>query len=134
MAPPLEAERLARIGWAASEANEHTHAVAALEQCVRLAPNHVPYLNALGLALARALKPVEALPYLLKSLALKPDDIEIACAVGEISVERLDSETAGKWLKQCLTLDPKAQHPAGVRARGLIKKAEKQLKKSLGKA
>lgn len=130
----LQSERLARFGVAALEQGELNQAIAALEEAVKREPNRVDLLNALGIALARALRPVDALRYLQKSLLLAADDVEVLCVVGELSVERLDYDTAAKVLKRCLELDPKAQHPAGVRARALIKKAEKQLKKALGQA
>lgn len=124
---PARAQRLLRMGWAASLAGEHVAAVAALEEAVMLSPNDVKALNALALALAKALRPNEAIPYLQKSLLLKPDDIEIHCVLAEISLERGDYATALSSLKQCIALDPKATHPSGIRARALVKKGEKRL-------
>jgi len=102
--------------------------IAALREALQARPNHAETTKALGLALAKGRHTQEALDVLHRYATREAADIEIFCVIGELCLEQRDYRGMAAALRRCLELDPDAVHPSGVRARGLIKKAEKQLK------
>ena len=124
---------LARLGWRAGAQGENEVAVAALEEAVIADPNRAEFQFAYGIALAKGGQADAALEVLARGLQLEPNNLEIWCVVGELSLDRLDYKAAAVALQKCLALDPKAEHPAGRRARALVKKGEKLLAQALGK-
>jgi tetratricopeptide (TPR) repeat protein len=128
-----QALSLASYGWRCVEAGELDSGLAALLEAEIAKPDHPEIQKAVGLAYARAMTPHLALRRLRAYLAKHPDDIEILCVAGELFLQRLDYASMADALGKCLKLDPTAAHPSGVRARALIKKAEKQLRQATGK-
>lgn len=127
------ARKLARFGWQQVLDGELQTGINALEEAFIALPFDIELKKALGLAYARAQRPAEALACLRSVVLHRPDDIEVHCVMGELSLERRDFKSMAESLARCLQLDPNAKHPSGVRARGLIKKAEKHLKQATGK-
>ncbi len=123
----LRAQQLAKLGWSLVESNKAEEALEPLVMATELAPRNAAYWASLGMAFARLLRPLDAIRCFEQSLALAPKSIEIWCAVGELSLDRLDYRLAAQAFKRCLELDPQAQHPSGVRARALIRRAQKHL-------
>lgn len=129
---PVEAAALARLGFQAAMTGQAEAALYPLIAAVNAAPKEPSYRAALGVAYARCNRIEEALRELRQCLALRPNDLEVSCIVAELLLDKLDYNGAAVLLRKCLTLDPKAEHPAGIRARALIKKGEKLLKQAVG--
>jgi cytochrome c-type biogenesis protein CcmH/NrfG len=54
------------------------------------------------------------------ALRLRPNDLEAWVSVAESLVSQLDYAGAAVALERALTLDPRAEHPAGRRARAIV--------------
>ncbi len=126
-------DRLARLGWSALNADRLNAAAAALQEAVLARPNHADFQFAYGLALAKLGHIDLALEVLARGLALEPTNVDVWCIVGELALDKMDYKAAATALGKCLKLDPKAEHPAGRRARAVIKKGEKLLAQRVGK-
>lgn len=124
---------LARLGWHALKSGHHRAAVAALEEAVIAEPNRAELQFAYGIALAKSGQTDSALEVLARGLQLEPSSVEVWCIVAELSLDRLDYAAAAVALQKCLTLDPRAEHPSGRRARALVKKGEKLLAQAVPK-
>ncbi len=120
---------LARAGWRAADDEAYDQARTAFAQAVALAPAVSAYWNGYAVSLARLGRAAEACQALEHSLRLAPNDIAIWCIYGEISAERGDLRMAAQAFARCLSLDPRGAHPSGVRARALVKRIAKKLKK-----
>ncbi|MCC6806269.1 MAG: tetratricopeptide repeat protein [Deltaproteobacteria bacterium] len=129
MSPEDRAGHLARYGWQAAQANDLEGGVIALREATALVPSVADYWSAYGIALAKTFRLAEAVDALRRCLSLDPANVQIWCIVGEISLDRGDYNGAAVALKRCLELDPNATHPSGLRARALIKRGERQLRK-----
>lgn len=127
------AKRLARSGWQLVQQNQLEDAVLLLEGARDVLHDDADVWAALGIAYARSQKVHEALAALQTALLLDDKRIELWCIVAELSIERFDYTLALQAVGKCLALDPHSKHPAGIRARALIKKAEKQLRQATGK-
>ncbi len=130
----LRAEQVAKLAWSYVDDGNPKDALPLLQMAVELEPNNDEYWAALGMAHARALQPSQAIQAFERALSLRPDSpqsIDLWCSVGELSLDRFDYKLAAQALSKCLALDPEAAHPSGVRARALIRKAQKQLEKQL---
>ncbi len=127
----MSAERaghLARFGWQAVKAGSVDQACVALAEAVQLAPSTADYWAAYGVALTKALRFGDAVEAYRRSVALDSKNIFVWCNLAEVSLERSDYATAAVAIKRCMELDPKAEHPSGLRARALVRRAEKKLK------
>lgn len=82
-----------------------------------------------GASLAKDKKAHEAIPCLLQALSLRPDDVASWTDLGELYLQLLDYDKATEALKQAMTLDKDAKHPAGRRARAVAGRAMALLKK-----
>jgi cytochrome c-type biogenesis protein CcmH/NrfG len=127
------AKRLARNGWQLVQQNQLEDAVLLLEAANVVLSEDPDVWAALGIAYARSQKVHEALASLQTALLLDDKRIELWCIVAELSIERFDYALSLQAITKCLALDPDSKHPAGIRARALIKKAEKQLRQATGK-
>lgn len=54
------------------------------------------------------------------ALRLRPNDVDAWVALGESFVSLLDYKGASVALRRALELDPRAEHPAGRRARAIV--------------
>lgn len=130
------ARSLAKQAWQLVQAGspeEQAQALEGLEVAAELAPDDVEVIAAFGLALARGQQGGRAL-FALKGVLARPMssalELELNCVVAELALELQRYQEARAAIERCLALDPNAQSGAGVRARALLKKAEKQLKLS----
>jgi cytochrome c-type biogenesis protein CcmH/NrfG len=127
----VDAHDLAAYGWQLLSAGHTRAAVGALQEAIAMGAERPSVFGAYGIALAKANRTQEALLYLRKSLALDATNVALWCATGELSLDRLDYKSALAALRNCLRLDPDAKHPAGIRARALIKRGEKMLRETV---
>lgn len=130
-AAAAELESLACFAWQAMLVDPAV-AAALFRELVTRVPKSSEFWSAYGTALAKSQKIGEAVAALEKSLELRANNIEVWCVVAELSMDQLDWARATKALKRCLELDPNGKHPAGVRARALVKKGEKLLGAAVG--
>jgi tetratricopeptide (TPR) repeat protein len=82
----------------------------------------------LGAAAQQCEEDEEAIAAYERALGSDANDIEVTVNLAELYLNQLAIEKAATLLKRALELDPKIQHPAGVRARVLIMKTKKQIK------
>lgn len=113
-----------RAGCKALERGDLAYAEAYLRDALALDANDADASAALGLTLAQAGRAELALPYLSAADGAR---IDVQCALGEIKLGLLDYAGAAKALARCLQLDPQGVQPHGVRARMLIKRAQRKL-------
>jgi cytochrome c-type biogenesis protein CcmH/NrfG len=111
-------------------AGEIDVAVHALERAIRDEPNAASHWAAYGVALAKQERYDEACAALDRSTALDGTDIEVWCALAELSISRYDLATAVRALARCVALDAAAVHPSGIRARALVRKTMKMLERA----
>ena len=83
----------------------------------------------LGLCHARQNNHEDAVAAYLKALALRPNDVACWTDLGEIYLALVRYEAAAAALRQAMLLDPKAEHPAGRRARAIAAQTMSQLKR-----
>jgi len=124
-----DARLFARGGWRAHKEERFEEATAAFARAVELEPSTRAYWNGYAVSLASLFRLAEACEALQRSLKLDPSAIDIWCIYGELSYERGDLRNAATAFARCVALDPTAEDPAGRRARGLIKRVHKSLKK-----
>lgn len=122
---------LASFGWQLVNSGKIAPGVAALERVVSAAPAVADYWTAYGIGLAKADKHRPAIVALERSLALRADNLEVLCVVGELKLGVADYRGAAAALKRCLELDPDGIARAGIRARALIRKGQKQLEAAM---
>ncbi len=99
----------------------------ALQAAARGAPKQAPYwaaLCAIGMRLGHAEQAIAAAK---QALALNPNDVQTWVNLGELLLQRLDYAAAAQALEKALTLDPKGEQPASMRARALVLRTSKQL-------
>jgi Flp pilus assembly protein TadD len=124
---PAQALACARSGWSLSQSGALDQALALLEDAVTCLPSDRDVVSAYAFTLAKALRTKEAHYWLQRAAELSPDNIEVQVAAGEIACEVQDYAGAAQRFARCLQLDPSGREPAGIRARALIKRTEKQL-------
>ncbi len=122
------AGHLARFGWQAVKAEQIDQACTSLAEAVALAPAVPDYWAAYGVALTKAFRLGDAADAFRRCLALDAKNIFVWCNLAEVSLERTDYAGTAVAIKRCMELDPKAEHPSGLRARALVRRAEKKLK------
>ena len=103
-------------------------AIGAFTEALAKEPGNARHMAELGVAWAHKKNYGEALKWLRASIEKKPDQIDVLCVNGELSIDEMDFLGAAKVLGRCLELDPQAKHPSGLRARALVKKGLKKLK------
>jgi predicted Zn-dependent protease len=118
---------LLRIGWLLVDSGQPTAALAIFAEAIAADDRSAIAWAAYGLALAKAGEHTKAQEALFKAAMRAPKDIEVSCALGEAALLRGDFTAAHKALATCCTLDPKMETPCGLRARALLRKAQKQL-------
>ena len=123
------ADRLANWGWQRVKAGKPAEAIDALREAAALSGSAPAHLKALAVAQAKATHVSDSVDTLQRLIKVAPLDIEAWCMLGELSLDRGDLATAARALGLCMQLDPQKTHPSGLRARALIKRAEKFLKK-----
>lgn len=74
----------------------------------------------LGSVRARRKRYEEAIAPYLEALRRAPTDIRTWTNLGEVYLVLMDYDKATRALEQAMRLDPKAQHPAGRRARVVV--------------
>lgn len=121
-----EIETLACFAWQALLIDAQTSADL-FKAIIARVPERATYWAAYGTALAKLQRAAEAIPVLERAVLLSPKSIDVWCLLGELSIDVHDWPRATAALSRCLELDPGAKHPSGVRARALVKKAEKLL-------
>lgn len=126
----MSVRSLVAAGVAALKSRHYAAAEAYLRDALALAPDDADAQVALGLTLAVTQREDEAVAWLQRGVASAEKRLDAWCALGEIYVARLDYQKAATALGKCLELDPDGTHPHGVRARMLIKRAERQLQKT----
>jgi cytochrome c-type biogenesis protein CcmH/NrfG len=122
-----QVDKLASYGWHALKAGDFQSAAAALTTACGLAPERADLWKACGVALARIGQEVRAVQAFSLAATLAPDDIESRLCAGELMIKLLDYAGAVTMFKACMSLDPDAKHPGGVRARMLMRKLQNQL-------
>ncbi|WP_158750511.1 lipopolysaccharide assembly protein LapB [Acidobacterium sp. S8] len=108
----------------------------ALNEAVHLEPENASYNYAMGIVTGFDRGPADALPYLTKYHALRPEDAAGVLALGEAYFRANDFETASKWLKNATNSNETAataHYYLGRIARhnGEIDEAKTQLTQSL---
>lgn len=101
----------------------------AAEMAVTLDAANARAWSALGAARARLKRYTLAVPAFLEALKLAPQDITCWTDLGETYVYLMDFEHAAAALQQALLLDPEAKDPWGRRARAIVVRVMKQLKR-----
>lgn len=124
-------EKLAAFGYA-TIARDPQVAAAVLAEVVAREPTQARYRAAYSVALSKCGKTTAALESLEASVAADPTFLEAWCILAELAMDNLEWTRASKALARCLALDPKGEHPSGLRARALIKKGEKLTRPSAG--
>lgn len=122
------AEQFSRVAAAFLADKDLALAEASAEIATQCEPSYAPGWLILGSALARKGDFKEAVPAYLRALELRPGDIAAWCNLGELYISLLDYPKAAQALKQAMTLDPKAEHPSGIRARIVVVNTLKMLK------
>jgi cytochrome c-type biogenesis protein CcmH/NrfG len=98
-------------------------------RAVALDPAQPSFWNGYAIALAQSHSLDEAVEACKTSLRLAPTDVAVWCILGEIHYDRGDLKSAAEAFARCFALDPRARHPSGLRARALVRRIDKMLKK-----
>jgi len=101
-----KAEKLVHDGVRLAALGRPDEALAALEEGVRLCPDHAVGLLHLALALARVGRFDEAAPHLRRALELRPDSASFHLLAGEAFFLAADYESARKEFEQAASLSP----------------------------
>ena len=101
----------------------------AAELALAISPDDADAWVALGAARAKRKAYREAVPAYLEALRRRPNDIAAWTDLGETYVYLMDFEHAGAALERALELDPKGENPWGRRARAIVARVLKQLRK-----
>lgn len=125
---PRHATEFLQVAAAALAEGKAKMAEAAAEVAVQCDPNLQAAWSALGAARAKLNSFAEAVPCYVRALELEPSDVAAWCSLGELYISLLDYTKAAEALKQCMLLDPKAEHPSGIRARLVVINTLKMLK------
>lgn len=104
---PDSAELWSNLGLMQHESGEYSPAAEAFRAALRLNQAlFVPNLF-LGLDLLQLKRPREAIPYLLASEKLKPDDPQPALALGRAFHALWEPEKSDRWYRRALVLSPR---------------------------
>jgi hypothetical protein len=122
-------ERQSAYGAALLQLLQSSHgAVLALVDRAQALSSRDPHVVvAYALALTRAKQPQAALEVWQHVLTLRPDDVEVACALADCAIECSALSVAVQALEICFSRDAAAETPAGRRARLLAVKINKLL-------
>lgn len=63
------------------------------------------------------------------ALQAKPDDLSLNVGYAELCIKLMRYDAAEARLKHCIEKDPRAEHPAGAKARVLVLRVEQLLEK-----
>ena len=108
---------------------EPTGAEGAAELATAIAPEDADAWAALGAARAKAKNYRDAVPAYLEALRLRPTDIACWTDLGETYVYLFELTHAAAALERALELDPEAEDPWGRRARAIVARVVRQLRK-----
>jgi cytochrome c-type biogenesis protein CcmH/NrfG len=93
---------------------------AAAEAATQRDPKSFEAWSLLGMARAKLKLYETAIPPYLKAAELRPDEVTTFTALGELMLGIADFGRSAQALRRACELDPKAETPAGRRARALI--------------
>lgn len=126
---PDRAPDYARLAGFFLQNQELEGAEGAAEMSVALSGECVDGWIALGTARAKLKKYQEAVPAYLEALRRRPDDVASWTDLGECYVYLMDFPHAAQALERALELDPNGESPWGRRARAIVARVLKQLRK-----
>lgn len=124
-----DATSFVRLGAAAFAKEDFAAAIVAAECACQADAACFDAWLLLGAVLARTKQERPAVEAYLKALSLKPDDVRAWADLGELYTLLLKYDEAVAALRQAILLDPKAEHPAGVRARAVAGRTMALLKR-----
>lgn len=124
-----DATKLVRIAAAFAADQDWEAAEGAAELAAACDPQSFEAWSTLGALRARQKNYERAIPCYVKALELAPNDIQSWTDLGELFTLMMDYEKAAAALRQAMTLDPKAEHPGGRRARAIVGRTLALLKK-----
>lgn len=127
-----EAIELARLGHGLIAAGDLANALKALSLAMPALRDNDDAVVTYARALALNQRTLAARQLFALVARRQPTRIDVWCALGELRLDAMNYRGAAAALKKCLELDPNGEHPAGRRARAVIKKGEKLLKSQVG--
>ena len=120
------ADSMASIAWQLRD-ERPKDAQALLAAVCQANPSGVRYLRAFASVAARNQDTETAIAACLTAIALDGEHLETLCMLAELYLSTMHYRQALEHLRRCIALDPQMQHPAGLRARVLVKTALKDL-------
>lgn len=123
-----DADRLLRFAWQRRDASPAAANVI-VERVLSAHPKRADAWHMLGLIAAQQNDSPRALAALKQAATLEQKNLDVRCALAEILIDLLDYKGALKELKVCFELDPKMRHPSGVRARMVVVRLQKEIKR-----
>jgi tetratricopeptide (TPR) repeat protein len=115
---PTVAQHRYLLGVALMRAGDMLAAVDALREAERLEPNRPLTLLALGIALNAGQRYADAKPFLMRSLALEPEDVNVVAALAEAEQGVGELDSAAAHVQRALSRAP--NHATANLVAGLI--------------
>jgi predicted Zn-dependent protease len=125
-----QADHMLRFAWQLREKTPDA-ATAIVKRVVDHHPKRADAWHVFGLILAQRNESAKAVTVLKRSLALDADNLDVRVALAEILIDLLDYKGALRELKVCFEKDPAMRHPSGVRARVVVVRMQKEIKRRL---
>ncbi|MCC6806221.1 MAG: hypothetical protein IT381_02260 [Deltaproteobacteria bacterium] len=123
-------DRVLRLAWQSRERSPRG-AREMVARVVSTEPRRADAWHALALLDLAENEHKYAVFALRQALALEPDNLDIRVAYAELLIDLLDYKGALAELKLCCQRDPQMRHPSGVRARVVIVRMQKEIKRRL---
>ncbi|MCC6806350.1 MAG: tetratricopeptide repeat protein [Deltaproteobacteria bacterium] len=123
------AQEYTRLAYFFLQNGELEGAEGAAELAVALDKDDADAWVAIATARAKQKRYQDAVPAYLEALRRRPTDLASWTDLGEAYVYLMDFEHAAAALERALELDPQGQDPWGRRARAIVARVLKQLRK-----
>lgn len=125
-----DADHLLRFAWQLHETSPAT-ARTIVERVLVADRNRADAWQVLGLLAAKQNDSARAVIALQKAVQLEQQNLDARVALAESLMDSLDYKGALRELKVCFEQDPKMRHPAGVRARVLAVRMDKDIQRRI---